>query len=30
MPKECPTTAGRCSAAPEKGARRFENVSVVM
>src|SRR5690348_8554220 len=28
-PIGCPVTAGRTSAAPEYGARRFENVSVV-
>src|SRR5262249_48513931 len=30
IPNGCPSTAGRRSAAPEKGARRFENVTVVM
>ena len=29
IPNGCPSTAGRRSAAPEKGARRFENVAVV-
>ena len=29
IPNGCPSTAGRLSAAPEKGARRFENVTVV-
>jgi hypothetical protein len=30
IPNGCPNTAGRLSADPEKGARRFENVTVVM